>query len=377
VPAGTLPGGSFDVAIAGGGPAGSAAAMVLARNGLRVLLADASGDREIRMGESLPPSASSLLRELGVLQCVRADGHRESPGTLAFWGGDGGNATDFLFQLHGSGWQLDRARFDARLRAAARAAGAEFVGSSHLRLESAAARADVPHRLRARRDGVDGPVVTARWLIDASGRAASLARHLGAVRLRHDNLLAFQLRLHSPSGDDRDGRTWVEAVEDGWWYSVLPPGGERIAVFLTDADLADTRALLDAEGIWSRLRRTTQLRALCERHAYRHHGRARGADAASAELDRAAGHRWLAVGDAALAFDPLSSKGIGDALYTGIQAAKTIIAREAGDEQAPDRYADHLRDIHRVYRAQLHAFYAMQARWSESPFWRRRATRGR
>ncbi|MGO1001230.1 NAD(P)/FAD-dependent oxidoreductase [Lysobacter sp. CA196] len=364
---------AFEVAIAGGGPAGAAAAIVLARAGVRVLLADSGGGREFRIGEGLPPSARSLLRELGLLERVLADGHRPAHGTIAAWGAEAPRANDFIFQLHGHGLQLDRVRFDALLRAAARDAGAEVVESAQLRPDTTPGGGErAPHRLRLRRRNGDEDRIGASWLIDASGRPAALARALGAARIEHDRMLAYYLRLRSERDSDCDGRTLVEAVEDGWWYSVLLPGGERIAAFLTDPDLIDRRALLDGDGLWEKLSRTTPLRKLCEAHGYRPHGRAHGADASSAELDRAAGDRWLAAGDSAIAFDPLSSKGIGNALYTGQHCARALLAHEHGDTMAPDRYAAHLREIHRVYREQQCAYYAMETRWVDSAFWTRR-----
>ncbi|SDC08016.1 Dehydrogenase (flavoprotein) [Paracidovorax valerianellae] len=382
---------AFDVAIAGGGPAGAACAIPLARAGLRVLLADGGGERAFRIGEGLPPLVRSLLGDLGVLDRVMADGHRPSYGTLAYWGGLAGHANDTLRQLHGEGLQLDRVRFDATLRAAAAEAGCTVAAATHLQIgdpdetpSRAGAGADAgpglnapdlpagPHRLQLRRPGEPLSTVTARWLIDATGRVAAQACRLGASRRHYDRLLAFYQRLRSDTRTDLDGRTWVEAVEDGWWYSVLLPSGERVVAFLGDADLMDRRALLEDNGLWQHLQRTTHLGALCAEHGYRPHGPTQGADACSAELDRAAGAQWLAVGDAALAFDPLSSKGIGNALYTGLRAAQAVLAHEAGDRQAPERYADHLRDIHRVYRKQLQGFYAMETRWPDSAFWVRR-----
>ncbi|RNF83311.1 NAD(P)/FAD-dependent oxidoreductase [Montanilutibacter psychrotolerans] len=363
----------FDVAIAGGGPAGAAAAIVLARAGMRVLLADSGCERAFRIGENLPPSARSLLHELGVLDRVLADGHRPSHGTLAFWGEDAPHASDFLFQLHGHGLQLDRARFDGLLRLAAHDAGAEVVESARLHLDARTdAGAQPTQRLRLRPIDDDMREVETRWLIDASGRAATLARRLGALRRQHGRLLAFYLRMRSENGSDQDGRTCVEAVEDGWWYSVLLPGGERVAAFLSDADLVDSRALLDGNGVWVKLQQTRRLRELFAEQGYRPSGRARGADASSTELDHAAGDRWLAVGDAAGAFDPLSAKGISNALYTGLKGAQALIAHDGGDLEAPTRYAEHLHDIHRVHLGQLRSFYATQPRWAHMPFWERR-----
>lgn len=369
--------GAYDIAIAGGGPAGAAAAIVLARAGCRVLLADAGGARRpigtsFKVGEGLPPSARHLLRELGALDRVLADDHRPSHGTLAFWGSDAPHANDFMFQLHGEGLQLDRRRFDAALLELAQAAGADIVRDAKLSLATPSDDSD-RHRFSLR-SSETGHIVESRWLIDASGRPATFARALGATRIEHDALIAFHMRLASDADSDRDGRTWVEAVENGWWYSVLLPSGERLVAFLCDADLVDRRRLLTQAGLWAALAHAPRLFAHCSGHGYMPSSQPHGADACSSHLDRAAddGKRWLAVGDAALAFDPLSSKGISNALYTGMQASRTVVAREAGDVAAISRYADHLLDIHRVYRRQLRMFHTMESRWPISTFWRRR-----
>ncbi|MCG6118715.1 MAG: FAD-dependent monooxygenase [Aquimonas sp.] len=371
---------TVDVAIAGGGPGGAAAAIALAKQGQRVLLADAGAGRWPRIGEGLPPSARALLRELGVLDQVLADGHRRSPGTLAFWGSNTAHVEDTLFGLHGDGLQLDRTRFDAGLRAAAHAAGAEVHEGARLRLlERGDAR--TPHTVELHIGEAAPQRVQARWLIDASGRSASLARALGAQRIAHDRLLAFHQRLVGGAATDRDGRTWIEAVPDGWWYSVLLPSGERLIAYLSDFSgedgAAERRRLLTGEGLWDALRLAPQLYALCAEHGWRPHGAVQGADAGSAELEHAGGERWLAVGDAAMAFDPLSSKGIAHALYSGLRAAGTIWASEQGNAEAVGGYARHLREVHRVYREQCRGFYAMEGRWPQREFWRGAAKIGR
>jgi flavin-dependent dehydrogenase len=380
--------GAYDVAIAGGGPAGAAAAIVLARAGCRVLLADTGGTHRpgatsFKVGEGLPPSARHLLRELGALDHVLADDHRVSHGTLAFWGSDAPHANDFMFQLHGEGLQLDRRRFDDSLLELAQAAGADIVRDAKLSLAAQVDGADI-HRLTLRSNDpgalvenriIESRIIESRWLIDASGRPATLARALGATRIQHDALLAFHMRLAADDDSDRDGRTWVEAVDNGWWYSVLLPSQERLVAFLCDADLIDRRPLLTRVGLWAALAQAPRLFAYCHAHGHVPSSQPRGADACSSHLDRAASDdgRWLAVGDAALAFDPLSSKGISNALYTGLRGAQAIIECGNGDAGALSRHADHFLDIHRAYREQLIAFYGMEQRWPASDFWKRRA----
>src|SRR6185369_17631905 len=101
-------------------------------------------------------------------------------------------------------------------------------------------------------------------------------------------------------------------------------------------------------------------------------GRVRGVDAASGRLNVFSGDDWLAVGDAALSFDPLSSQGIFNAVYTGMKAGHALHAALAGDEGEIRRYGLQLEAIHRAYRRNLAAFYAHETRWPHHAFWRRR-----
>ena len=152
------------------------------------------------------------------------------------------------------------------------------------------------------------------------------------------------------------------------------PCGERLVAFLGDAHDADRRRLLHAGGFWSKLGETAHLRDICAAYGYRPVGAPHGADAASGRLDRAAGDGWLAVGDAALAFDPLSSKGIANALYTGLAGARATAAEMAGDTSAGARYAAHVATIYTTYRAQLAQIYAIETRWPQAPFWQGRGS---
>jgi 2-polyprenyl-6-methoxyphenol hydroxylase-like FAD-dependent oxidoreductase len=121
----------YAAVVAGGGPAGSAASLALARLGRRVLLVD-SGNSTPAVGEALPPVGRALLGELGLLDGFLRQGHAPSHGNASAWGSDTLATHDFLFGLHGHGWHLDRARFDAGLRDAARAAGADVLSPARV-----------------------------------------------------------------------------------------------------------------------------------------------------------------------------------------------------------------------------------------------------
>jgi flavin-dependent dehydrogenase len=360
---------SFEIVVAGGGPAGSAAAIALARAGRRVLLLDDAVPGAFRVGEGLAPAARRLLRDLGLLERVAPDGHLPCPGNVSAWGSPELAETDFIYNLDGPGWHLDRARFDASLRAAARDAGAAVREQARI---AGAARADGRWRVTL----ADGEALECAWLIDATGRRAAIARRHGAERVYDDGLVAFFARFRAPDGSaDHDARTMVEAAPDGWWYTARVPEGRRVVAFLTDADLAD-RALLAPEGFAERLAQTEHVVDVLAAHGYAFEERPRGADAGSARLDRFVGDGWVGAGDAAVSFDPLSSQGIMTAMYTGMRAGQALAAHLDGDAAALDAYAARVEEVYAAYLRGRLEFYAYETRWADRPFWARRRTAG-
>jgi 2-polyprenyl-6-methoxyphenol hydroxylase-like FAD-dependent oxidoreductase len=89
---------------------------------------------------------------------------------------------------------------------------------------------------------------------------------------------------------------------------------------------------------------------------------------------RITGAGWLAVGDAACSFDPLSSHGVTWALESGLAAARALDASFRGDRRALDDYADRVEAAFHNYLQARADFYGRERRWPDSPFWRRRHT---
>src|SRR6185503_6087099 len=120
-------GDSYDVAVLGGGPAGSATALALKRRdaGLRVALFEKTDYSALRVGETLPPPAQRLLTELGVWDAFLRNDPLASYGTRAAWGSAELYDHEFIFSPYGRGWHLDRRRFDAWMAGEAERAGVE------------------------------------------------------------------------------------------------------------------------------------------------------------------------------------------------------------------------------------------------------------
>src|SRR5437870_454025 len=114
---------SADVAILGGGPAGAAAARLLASWGRSVVVLARRPSRE-SIAESLPPSAAKLLDRAGLLGAVESAQFLRSTGNTVRW--DTHERIE-LFAGGAHGYQLRRDVFDRLLLASARDAGATIL----------------------------------------------------------------------------------------------------------------------------------------------------------------------------------------------------------------------------------------------------------
>jgi flavin-dependent dehydrogenase len=354
---------SFDIAIVGGGPGGAATALSLRAHApaLSVVLIEASHYEAARIGETLPPPARSLLAHLGVRASFQEQGHREVYRTTAAWGSAALLDNDFIYMPANTGWHLDRAAFDAMLAAAAHRQGATLLLDTRV-CDSAPAGNEWRLTLST------GRAVAARFLVDATGATAALARRCGARFVETDNLLGIAASFQ---GCDGNPSILIEAFKDGWWYSAGLPGGRRIVACMTDADIVKRERLHDPQ-VWQReLNTRANIAATVQRG--RISGKMAIRSASSRRLEPAAGRDWLAVGDSASRFDPLSSQGIFKALRSGIFASYAIgdlLTRD--DKSGVERYRRFVFDEFKSYAEVRTKYYREEQRWPESEFWLRR-----
>jgi len=352
-----------DVLVAGGGPGGCACALMLRAHapGLSIALAEPSDYAAARIGETLSPPAAGILRHLGVWDAFVAAGHAPAYATAAAWGGPVPHENDFLFHARGSGWHLDRAAFDRMLAEEAAARGV------------AVPRARVGSVARGEGGGwvaslSTGERVRARVVVDATGARAGLARPMGARSMAVDRLAGFVRFFRGAGGEPG---TLVEAFEDGWWYTAPLPGGGRVAACMTDSDIGRGLGVADVDG-WARaLASAPRVRAALGDAEPR--GEIVVRAARSRVLRPAGGDDWLAVGDTACGFDPLSSQGVLKALRSGIFAAYAAgDLLVDGNDAGMTRYRRFVADEFAGYLRTRARYYADERRWPDRPFWRRR-----
>jgi flavin-dependent dehydrogenase len=356
------------VVIVGGGPCGAATAITLARRGVKPLVLESRPGPELKVGECLPPSAAPILERLGLAGLLERDGHLHSYGNRSVWGGTEPVERDFIFGTQGHGWQLDRLKFEATLAARAVEEGADWRYGSRL-IEC------------SRRDGICAlsvrtPTGTetfeADFVIDATGRSARVARQFGARRLRHDRLISAALLFMSPAGGGiKENVTLVEAVANGWWYSARLPGDKLMVAYMTDSDLAD-RGVREKGGWLALLSETDHTLRRVRDGDYTPRSGPHILQANSSRLDAAFGECWLAAGDAAAAFDPLSSYGISSALGGGYYAALAVLDLFGGSADALSSYQKLIDGAYAQYLLMHHAYYSLEHRWAGETFWWRR-----
>jgi flavin-dependent dehydrogenase len=350
---------NLDALVVGAGPAGCAAAARLAGDGAKVaMLHHPSGGH--RHSESLPAAGTRALVAAG-LGPVDTLAEGRCRGTLMAWGSNQLVGFDAFASPDGAGWWIDRARFDSALRHRCAALGVA-IPAGRIRHLHRAGQAWVA------RIG-SGPDLCAPWVIDATGRAAAVARRLGAARRGGPPLVAVHARTLAPSNDVVT-RIVLEAEADGWWY-VGASSHQRIGA-VRMADPRVVAQLRDREHFVARL--------VALPHLGRFAGDAPGwsppqaCPAGGGWLDVVCGEGWIACGDAALAFDPLSGQGLLGALASGVAAAQAISSAETATAVA-EISARHA-EVRAIYQARRQAAYAREHRWPDRPFWSRQRRPG-
>lgn len=358
---------SFDVAIIGGGPAGASLAISLRHQGLSVLVVERSEYHQWRPGETLNPRVSIPLSKLGVMNVLMEIPHLASQANRAAWGSPNLSENHFIYNPYGTGWYVSRNEFDSALASSAEDLGAVVLrGTNYV----SATRKHLWHiSLRNGRGALD---VKAKLIVDATGRISQVARGLGARAKSYDQLIALVgiLSPKSLGGEVVESALTLETIEEGWWYMVPLPTGYVLAAFMTDRDIfLDNRS--SPTSYWLKMtKRSEHLTPLLEK--FRLTDDIQIKNASTFRLDKFAGFGWLAVGDAACAFDPLAGNGILKALESGIDSSSEILRCGLDEPNAFDNYALSMATKFENYLIQRSIYYEKEQRWPQSLFWSRR-----
>jgi len=324
------------VLVIGGGPAGSAAAILGARAGLQVLLIDrARFPREKPCAEYLSPEAARDLETLGVLEEIESAGP-ERLGGMRIVSDDGASVTGRFAgaqpytPYRPYGLAVRRTVLDTVLVRAAARAGAEVREGTAL--ETLVTRHGTVTGA-ALRNGATRSEVRARVVVGADGLNSRVARDLGLARRGRPRRLALVAHLAGVRGLGDCGEMFCGP---GWYVGVAALGG-GVANAAMVVPMADRSAIARDATAYFRAR-LASLPELAERTAHVEFVRrilVTGPFARHAR--RAVADGALLVGDAAEFFDPFTGEGVFAALRGGCLAAAAISDALAGGGEASRR----------------------------------------
>jgi flavin-dependent dehydrogenase len=279
-------------------------ARLLALKGRAVIVADPGAAAANRL-ELLAPAALGTVAAVG-LEPLLDDPSIARPclGIRRTRGSGEQDYEDFLRHPYRVGYVVDRARFDERLRAAALAAGVTFC-----RLRATGVTPD--GGVIFRESGSDTTrLVFADVIVDATGRAAAIARRKGARVTARDRMVAELMEDMSVEAI-ADTASWLDYRSNGssWSYRIHGPGGRAQTWRIRASGTPARDALLRV-------------------------------DASASVLSEAAGEGWIAVGDAAIAFDPITSQGLFNGLSSSLVATGALISTDRLSPAAARLYSD-------------------------------------
>lgn|SRR5438034_2597824 len=197
------------------------------------------------------------------------------------------------------------------------------------------------------------PSVSAKYLIDATGRTALVGHRLGAQRCAFDQIFCISVAIHQPHLTG----TWTESASDGWWNLCCLPEQGTLSFYSTARTIRESKT-----DIVTRLYKTRHVRNLLPYPVF---GETKVRACGSSQLVPCAGPGWLSVGDAASTLQPLASAGVSKALRDARMVPQAL-------EHEPARYDHFQLTESTVYLRQLAQHYALEKRWLPTQFWESR-----
>jgi flavin-dependent dehydrogenase len=328
----------FDVVVVGAGPAGAAAAVGLAAQGFSTAVVSKAGHPGV---QGLSSRALAGLTEAGLASAAAC---ASTPVTRwVSWAGERSE--------RGQESLIERASFDAGLEAALEDCGVRWMRGS----AQAIAFANEAWGIETH-DGV----IRGRVVLDARGRFARRSADRGP------RLVSWSIMLHS-QGAAAPGSA-VAALEDGWCWLAVTPGGVQLAQFVGAATRRFSREQL-ARRVRVAARSMSDLDLPIDRLIGEGTYSARAAVARHSQPSQEPG--YLRIGDAAVAMDPLSGNGIHEAVRSARVAVAAINSHLRGEPwSVVARFVDERsRELWRRSVQAAGRFYRQQADWSGAEFW--------
>ncbi len=344
-----------DVAVIGGGPAGSTAAALLARRGYKVIALEKAHHPRFHIGESLLPMNLPVFERLGVLDKVRAMGVYK-PGADFESDDERGYSTYSFARAIGRSpphaYQVWRQDLDKMLYEHSRECGADArEGHEVMAVDQRGPRES---RLDVRTDEGRSYSIQSRFVVDASGRETFLAakKRLRRKNEKHQSAAIFgHFRgAERRSGEDA-GNISIYGFEHGWMWMIPLPDGVMSVGAVCRPDYLKQRKGRTLEFLFDTLKLSPGLWRRIE-SAELIGNEARVTGNYSYDCSHMGGPGWILVGDAFAFLDPVFSSGV----YLAMISAEEAVAMVDGALRDPSREAGLLRKLEKRLRTGIGRF---------------------
>lgn len=253
---------------------------------------------------------------------------------------------------------VDRTDFDASLKNHAARAGIQITEGEQARVLGQNEDGDWSLALT---NGTYSRTVQCRFLVDASGAGRVLAA-------THEHLTPPSLALSAQCAVSEPATSMVEACEHHWLWAAGKGGSMTVTAFLDPAQVT-----IDKHDLLGHFRHYLEKSSLLPKTA-EVMGTIHSCDATTRKSKHLVGDRYINVGNAAFALDPLSSHGVQYALVSALQASKVVhslLSQPENSEIAQRFYTKSVGSILKQSINQCAKIYAEQAAFCQDPFWTR------